>query len=155
MSKPWNKIQTFWRMPIKDKQWFFICFGLCGVAKLAIQCLSYQRLSVYFGHSCKMSVASSLVSKQQHQQALVIRRAVALASRYTPWQSTCLTQALVAKFWCQRFQIPYFFYIGLSKGSKVSTSVDAHAWVTVGPIAVTGGQSLETHHVICSYTNVF
>lgn len=144
---------TFWRMPIKAKQMFFICFCLCGVAKIAIHWLSYKRLSIYFGHSCKMLSASTLASPKQLQQALAIRRAIALAAHYTPWNSSCLTQALVAKFWCQRYNIPYLFFIGIAK-KKHSPTIDAHAWVTTGPLAITGGQSLETHQVICSYSNV-
>lgn len=144
------KIATFSRIPRQEKNMFFISFCLCAMAKIAIQCMSYKRLSAYFGNSCQMLVASTLLSPQQLQHALTIRRVIALAARYTPWTSTCLTQALVAKFWCQRFQIPYLFFIGLTKES----SRPAHAWITAGPIAVTGGHALVTHHVICSYSNV-
>ena len=148
------KIQTFWRMPYKEKQLFFMNFCLCGIAKVAIQCLSYKRLSVYFGRSCQMLVASTLISKEQIQQVLTIRRAIALAARYTPWNSSCLIQALIAKFWCQRHHIPYLFFIGLAKKSNQPLRREAHAWITAGPIAVTGGHSLGTHQVICSYSNV-
>lgn len=148
------KIQTFWRMPYKEKLRFFINVCLCGIAKVAIQCLSYQRLSVYFGCSCQMLVASTLISKEQIQQVLTIRRAIALAARYTPWNSSCLTQALIAKFWCQRYHIPYLLFIGLAKESHQPLKHKAHAWITAGPIAVTGGHGFETHQVICSYSNV-
>lgn len=148
------KIATFYRMPYQEKKMFFINFFLCALAKVAIRCLSYKRLSAYFGYSRQMLVASTLPSKQQLQHALSIRRTIALTSRYTPWVSTCLAQALVAKFWCQRYQIPYFLFIGLAKEKKQSSGVDAHAWITAGPIAITGGYALVTHHVICSYSNV-
>lgn len=148
------KIVTFWRMSYKDKRMFFINFCLCGIAKLATQCLSYKRLSAYFGNSCQMLVASTLISKEQINQVLSIRRSIHLSARYTPWNSSCLTQALVAKFWCQRYQVPYLFFIGLAKVGDKSFKREAHAWITAGPIAITGGNGLETHHVICSYSNV-
>jgi hypothetical protein len=102
-----------------------------------------------------MLVASTLASKEHMQQAIFIRRTINLASRYTPWNSNCLVQALVAKFWCQRHAVPYLFFIGVAKKTNPPTQHKAHAWVTVGPIPLTGGgqQCLETHHVICSYSN--
>ncbi len=101
-----------------------------------------------------MLVVSTLISKEQIQQVLTIRRGIALAARYTPWDSSCLTQALIAKFWCQRYQIPYLFFIGLAKESNQPLRREAHAWITAGPIAVAGGHSLGAHQVICSYSNV-
>lgn len=148
------KIATFYRMPYQEQKMFFINFFLCALAKIAIHCLSYKRLSAYFGHFRQMLVASTLPSTQQIQQALSIKRSIVLTARYTLWDSTCLTQALVAKFWCQRYQIPYFLFIGLAKEKKQSSDINAHAWITVGPIAITGGHALVTHHVICSYSNV-
>lgn len=124
------------------------------MAKIAIKCLSYKRLSAYFGNFRQMLVASTLPTKQQLQQALKIRRIIALTLRFTPWTSTCLAQALVAKFWCQHYRIPYFLFIGLAKEKKHSSANDAHAWITTGPIAITGGYALTTHQVICSYSNV-
>lgn len=149
------KALTFWRMPFKEKAIFFINFWLLGIAKLAIQLMSYKRLSGYFGHSCKMLVASTLISQKQIQQALFIRRTILRAARYTPWNSNCLPQALVAKFWCQRYKIPYLFFIGLAKKSDLPLGRDAHAWITAGAVAITGGHCLETHHVICSYSSEF
>lgn len=148
------KIATFYRMPRQEKNMFFISFCLCAIAKIAIQCISYKRLSAYFGNSCQMLVASTLLLPQQLQHALTTRRVIALTARYTPWKSNCLTEVLVAKFWCQRYQIPYLLFIGLAKESKRPLGVDAHAWITAGPIAVTGGHALVTHQVICSYSNV-
>lgn len=116
--------------------------------------LSYQRLRVYFGKGCQMLVASTILSNEQLQHALLTRRSIALAVRFTPWKSTCLTQALVAGFWCRYYQIPYVFFIGLNKNSA-PLEKDAHAWVVAGPIAITGGYSLSTHHVISSYSNAF
>src|SRR3990167_7103791 len=120
------KIVTFYLMPSQEKKMFFINFLLCGLAKVAIQCLPYKRLSGYFGNSCQMLVASTLLSQQQLQHALTIRRAIILAARYTPWKTNCLAQALVAKFWCQRYHIPYLLFIGLAKERKLSLSIEAH-----------------------------
>ena len=140
-------------MSLKAKIMFFINFLLFGLAKIAIQCLSYKQLSRHFGKSCRMLVASTLLSKQQLQQALMIKRAIALTLRYLPWEANCLPKALVARFWCKYYHVPYLLFIGLAKDKKISSRIDAHAWITAGPIAITGEFSFETYHVICSYSN--
>jgi len=150
----YKKVQTFWRMPAQEKKLFFVNLCLLGIARVAILFLPYQKLHSYCGKGCQMLVASTLLSSQQLPQAQLLRRAIALAVRYAPWKSSCLTQALVAGFWCRYYRIPYILFIGLNHNSKPSEK-DAHAWVMAGPIAVTGGQGLNTHQVISSYSNVF
>ncbi len=133
---------------------FFINFCLCGIARASISCLSYKRLHPYFGNSYPMKVASTILSKEQIYYALQIRRSIALTVKYTPWNSSCLTQAMVAKFWCQYYGIPYFLFVGLAKKSDKPLGQDAHAWITTGPIAITGGYSFGAYHVIYSYSNL-
>ncbi len=147
------KYRTFWHMTRTAKKMFVMNLLLSGIAKIGIQCLSYKRLSKYFGQSCQMLTASTLISPEQLQQALVIKRTIRLMSRYTPWHSNCLCQALVAKFWCAQYNLPYFFYIGLDKNSHLPLK-KAHAWITAGPIIISGGNCLETHYVISTYSNV-
>ncbi|MDF1646739.1 MAG: lasso peptide biosynthesis B2 protein [Legionellaceae bacterium] len=76
-------------------------------------------------------------------------------TRYTPWTLTCLTQALIAKGWCRYYQIPYLLFIGIDKTPTHLSQREAHAWVTAGPISITGGghQCFQTHHVISSFSN--
>lgn len=149
-----RKLATFIRLPAQQKLFFILNFGLCGFAKTCILLFSYRTLSRYFGRSHQMTMASSLTTIQQHQRALFIRRGVRLAARYTPWDSSCLTQALVAKFWCDRWKIPYFLFIGLAKNSSKPLGKEAHAWVTAGRLAITGGYCFESHHVISTFSNV-
>ena len=148
------KIMSFFRLSWRQKLGFLINFTLCGVARAAINLFNYRTLRPYFGYACPMKVASTLLPKETYRRVWAIRRSIELAARYTPWDSSCLTQAMVAKFWCQFYGIPYFFFIGFAKKSTKPLGQDAHAWVTAGPIAITGGHSLETHQVIYSFTNL-
>ncbi len=150
-----QKVKTFWQLPIKQKLFFFLNYGLSGIAKATILLLPYRILSRYFGYSHQMTVASTLLTtSQQYRRAHMLRQAVRLACAYTPWDSSCLTQALLAKFWCSHWGIPYFFYIGLLKNSTKPLGKDAHAWVTAGPLAITGGYCFQTHHVISSFSSI-
>jgi hypothetical protein len=140
-------------MPFKQKNMFFINFFLCGIARFHIKLLPYKYIAPYFGTCCRMMVASTIISRQQIQQALLIGRSVKLAARFTPWDSSCLTQAMVAKFWCQYHRIPYLFFIGFAKNGEKPLGKEAHAWITAGPVALTGGHSLSSHQVVLSYSN--
>lgn len=146
-----NKALSFWRMPFKYKGLFFINFLLCGLARASINLLPLRRLMPYFGQFNKTITVSTLVSTEQRRQAYLIGKSVRLAAKYTPWDSSCLTQAMVAKFWCRLYRIPYIFYIGFAKAVEESSGYKAHAWITAGPVAITGGNGLADYHVVSSY----
>lgn len=149
-----RKLKTFMCLPIKKKVFFVVNYTLCGVAKALILILPYRILSRYFGYSHRMIIASTLPTQTQRQLARAVRQSVRLAAAHTPWDSSCLTQALVAKFWCDRWGIPYFLFIGLQKNRAKPLGREAHAWLTSGPIAITGGYCFDSHHVISSFSSL-
>ena len=148
------KILQFFKLPKNEMLLFLLNVLLCGLAKFAILVFPYKKLSPYFGTYHPMMSASTLLTIEQQHQALRIRRLVQLAARHTPWDSSCLTQAMVAKFWCQRHQVPYFMFIGLPKTIPDASNYEAHAWLTAGPIPITGGQGWLTHQVLLTYSNL-
>ncbi len=146
-----RKINTFLRMRLKIKCLFCVNFIFCGIARLSIHCVPLKYLSPHFGELYKNTQLSTIISEQQLQHALQLRRSIQLAAKYTPWDSSCLTQAMVAKFWCQYLNIPYVLYIGFAKDKTKPKGYAAHAWLTAGPIAITGKYSFSKFHVISSY----
>lgn len=74
-----------------------------------------------------------------------------MGCKYTPWKSTCLVEAMIGKFWCERFHIPYVFYIGFRKDASKPEGLGSHAWLTAGPVMVSGGDSFAEFAVISSY----
>lgn len=146
-----RKIILFWRMPIQSQLLFMLNFFLCGIARAIIKVMPFRRLTPYFGQFQKITMLSIIAPKKQYNQALFIGRSVRLAAKYTPWNSSCLTQAMIAAFWCRRFHIPYVFYIGFAKSVDEPSGYKAHAWVSVGPIAITGGNGSASFQVVSSY----
>ena len=146
-----TKSITFWGMQFKYKLLFIINFMLCGIARAAINLFPFPRLSPYLGQFQKTTILSTLVSNQQRQRARLIGNSVRLAAKHTPWDSSCLTQAMVAKFWCRFYRIPYILYIGFTKSAEEPSGYKAHAWITAGPVAITGGNGLADYHVVSSY----
>lgn len=145
-----SKTLSFWRMPFRFKTMLAINYVLCGIAKGSIHLLPLPRLSTYFGQFNKMTTVSTITTQQQIQRALVIGKSVRIAAKYTPWDSSCLTQAMVAKFWCSIFKIPYVLYIGFAKSTAAASGYDAHAWITAGPIVLTGGSGSFGHYTVVS-----
>jgi hypothetical protein len=146
-----KKVSLFWQIPFKLKMLFFINFFLCGIARACILLFSLKRLSPYFGILHRNTIFSTILSKKQCHHAVQLRRSIKLASKYTPWNSNCLTQAMVAKFWCQQLNIPYVLYIGFAKDMNKTNGYAAHAWLTAGPVTITGELSFPHFHVISSY----
>lgn len=149
----YRKLRTLWHIPLQQKKLIVVSFFLCGIARAAIKTLSFQKLNLYFGEKCHGTLCSTRLSPAQISQALLIKRAIRIAAQYTPWISNCLSQAMVAKFFCDRYNIPYMFYIGFSAGQTPTKKLEGHAWVTAGPIAVTGGHGFVTHRTLLSYTS--
>lgn len=150
-----RKVLVFWGIPFKYKVMFFINFFLCGIARAAIKILPLPYLAPYFGKLDKTTIVSQVISKKQIGQVLQMGRSVRLAAKYTPWDSSCLTQAMVAKFWCRLFKIPYVFYIGFAKSAESASGYKGHAWVTAGPVAITGGHSFSEFRVVSSYFSTY
>ncbi|MCH9690053.1 MAG: lasso peptide biosynthesis B2 protein [Gammaproteobacteria bacterium] len=146
-----KKVYLFWHLPFKLKILFCINFFLCGIARACILLFPLKRLSPYFGILYKNIMCSTILSKKQLRHATQLRRSIKLAAKYTPWNSNCLTQAMVAKFWCQQLNIPYILYIGFAKNIDKPNGYAAHAWLTAGPIAITGELSFPHYQVISSY----
>ncbi len=138
-------------MSLKFKAGLCLNFGLCGVARfLAIVCpLKY--LTPYFGTCSPNAILSTIISSRQHHKARAIGKSIQLAAERTPWNSNCLTQAMVAVFWCRFFKIPCIFYIGFAKSEDERSGYKAHAWVKAGAVAVTGGDGLLNYQVVSSY----
>lgn len=155
MRKIKTKILAFWRTTYANKKIFIISFFLCGIFSIVIRFVSYKQISIYFGNYCQRLIASTLISKEQLQQARLIQHLIILVEQYTPWNTTCLAKALVARFWCKYYDISYMFFIGLAIKESSLSMHDAHAWIMAGPIALSGSQCFDTHHIIASYSNKF
>lgn len=147
-----QKTLTFWRMRFKLKCLFAVNYLLCGIARAFINLFPLKALAPYFGALHKNIIFSTVLTQSQRNHAIQLRRSIALAAKYTPWDSNCLTQAMVAKFWCARLHIPYVLYIGFTKNADKPSGYASHAWLTAGPVAITGEHSFSSFNVVSSYT---
>lgn len=88
------------------------------------------------------------------QQARRVGWAVRAASRFTPWQSTCLVQVLAAQQMLQERLLPGAFYIGAVPGAREAGAegLDAHAWLKCGGRFITGEQGHERYAVVSVFS---
>ena len=142
-----SKLRTFFiRMPLRKKIWFLFMWPLTGLFRMAILALPFRFYRFVLGRKIANTELCALVTDSQLKRAWQIGSAVELSARFTPWESKCLVQALVAVCWCRLYRIPHITYLGVRKDEH--GAMKAHAWVTVGKAIITGR---EGH---CAYTIV-
>ena len=146
-----RKWQSWRRMPVTERGWFFIAFPLLGLARFGILTVPFRWMAPLLGHNHQTSAFIPLASPEQWRQALAIGRGIRTAARYTPWESRCLAQAMVARCLLGLRGLPYGLYFGLCKDSSEAGGMHAHAWVCTGPVAVTGGHSFGQFTVVGAF----
>ena len=85
------------------------------------------------------SAAVSLQEVSPEQERLVERVAhvIPRVAGRLPWRADCLVQATAAKRWLCASGIASTIHFGVPKEKQ--PAFEAHAWLTVGTIIVTGG----------------
>lgn len=64
--------------------------------------------------------------------------ALGAAAAHTPWQSTCLCQALAGAAMLRRRRLPSTLYLGVARDASAPERVAAHAWLCCDDAIVTG-----------------
>ena len=81
------------------------------------------------------------------RQVVWVRWAIETAARHLPWKPVCLPQAVTAQWMLRRRGIPSTVYLG----ADPARGYDAHAWVRVGALVVTGGPGQDRFTVVSSF----
>lgn len=133
--------------------WLLPVWLMLGLGKLAVFFLPFRHLAPRLGSHKGVAPWLPLLNSTQTERALQIGRVVRMASRYTPWNSNCFPQAIVASFLLRWYNVPYMLFFGLAHGEKGS-KIQAHAWVACGPIQVTGGMSFGAFTVVGCFAGI-
>lgn len=111
---------------------------LLAAARLRLLRLGLSHFTSHLTHH-RTIPGTQRVSADQLAQALELGQLVAIAARYTPWQSHCLTQVLVLQQLLAQRNIPGCFSLGVRKAhSNGPEALDAHAWLQCGDAIVNG-----------------
>lgn len=94
-----------------------------------------------------VAVRIPLLNFSQEMRAWQISQVIYLVARYTPWNSNCFPQAIVARLLLGFYRIPYTLCFGLMRDPHTG-EFKAHAWVAAGRVCVTGGTGFDQYTVV-------
>lgn len=142
-----RKLATFRGLSTRSKLLLPLAWLLLGVFRVIILLIPLKRLAPLFGRDAGIDPWLPLVTSPQISRARDIRRAVALAVKYSPWSPNCYPQALTARVLLRLHRIPHVLFFGLARSANAG-GLDAHAWLISGPVVVSGGPSFGRYTVV-------
>ncbi|MCG8609285.1 MAG: lasso peptide biosynthesis B2 protein [Pseudomonadales bacterium] len=142
-----RKVKSFLKQPVLTKLGFIPCWFLLGIARWVTFKIPFARIAPKLGTHVGVAPWIPILTREQEQKALILGRLVRLTARYTPWDSNCLPQAIVARSLLGLYHIPYALCFGLMFDPDTH-EMKAHAWVATGRIQVVGGNSFSQFTVV-------
>lgn len=124
-------------------------FCLTGLVRLVILLLPFRWLSKVLGRHMRESPMKE--GAAESALARMIGRGIETVSRYTPWESKCLVQAIVGKMMLRQYGIANTLYLGV--GRDEGNSLIAHAWLRCGETIITGRQGRERFTVVGKFAH--
>ena len=125
-------------------------FVLLGVARLAVLTVPFRIYGRHLGREAPLDTVTVAVSTAQMARTLSIARVVRRTAKITPWASLCLPQAMVSALLLRLADIPYCAIFGLAPNTDAASDnlMEAHAWVRVEDVNVTGGQDVSRYTIV-------
>jgi hypothetical protein len=120
-----------------------------GFARLALALFPFRRISKSLGQPRLESPSRS--TNALAARAAEIGWAVETMSRYTIWDTACLTQAIAVTWMLKRRGIPSTLYLGTAMDD--ARALTAHAWVRSGTHILTGSTGHERYSVIAFFSS--
>lgn len=148
-----GKFQVFYQLSLEEKTWFISLYVLSGIARLAVITLPFRWIIRLLGQSVENRQLCVLASQQQLKTAHRIGLITNVVSKYTPWQTKCLIQAMIARYLLGYYRIPYVLYIGIKNVNRQETELKGHAWLCVGHSVITGRQGHHTFTIASSFVS--
>jgi hypothetical protein len=140
MLRKLNKAFHYWTILLEAFFWL-------GIARLVILTMPFRWVEPTLGK--RMAESPTDVLPHEPQQLKQVAWAVNTMSRYTPWQSKCLVQAMAAKRMLQSRKIVSTLYLGVTRSNP--KPLEAHAWLRSGSVYVTGGEGHKHFTVVAMF----
>lgn len=130
-----KRINKFlFKVSIKEKLLFVEAFFLTGLMRAKILKVPFNKLKKELGTYNTESVEDVVLD--DYKIAKTVRDVVVTISKFTPWESLCLVQAMTVQRMLKKRGISTTIYLGVNKENK---NMVAHAWIRCGQMFVTGG----------------
>lgn len=148
MFKP---LRTFLRLPLRQKLWFVLLYPLSGMVRAMILAVPFARYARLLGERRGNDQLLMLVEPRAEQMAWRIGRIIEQVARFTPWESKCLVQAILARLMCRYYRLPYVLHLGVTRNQEQGHPLKAHAWVSVGRWVIVGGEGHRAFTIVSTY----
>ncbi len=147
-----------WRTLFKldPSQWLWLLplyFG-SGILRLALLSLPFRWIAPLLGRQSGNKRICSIANREQQAFAIKTGYLVRGVCKYTPWESQCLVQAILASLVLQFHRIPHVTFLGVDYKTESVSLLQAHAWVCAGNVFVTGGDGFKHFTVVSSFTSM-
>lgn len=124
---------------------FPFLFVALGLARATALCAPFRTYAPVFGELCEDPatappgvITTPRAPSRAGRRARHIGRTIESVARFTPWNSNCLAQALVAALCLRVARIGFSVHFGMIASEKGAASIEAHSWVMAGAYPVTG-----------------
>ncbi len=148
-----RKLKTLAGFNLHQQMWLIPLFFLSGLMRLAILALPFRWISPWLGQYYRNITLTPLATEEQQLFSRQIGMVIRAICKYTPWQSKCLVQAMLARIILHQYGIPHIIYLGLARSDTSESGLEAHAWVNSGKCFVTGANGYRNFTVVASYYN--
>ena len=132
-----------------DRRLLLEAFSWLGLVRILVALLPFARIASMF--RLKQGEDLAPLDEALEEKAARVGRAVRVAARRLPWDSTCLTQAVAGAVLLRRRGIPSTFYLGVAKDVTASEGLSAHAWLRCGDAILTGASGHERFAVVSAF----
>jgi hypothetical protein len=80
-----------------------------------------------------------------------VGRAVRRVAAHTPWECSCLVQALAGAALLNRRDVDATVYLGVTKDPSAPEGIRAHAWLRCGTLILTGDSGREAFTTLATF----
>ncbi|MCK9372317.1 MAG: lasso peptide biosynthesis B2 protein [Sulfuricurvum sp.] len=146
-----RKLMVWHALPLAQKALFFEAAYFLGIARLMVAFIPFKRIAPTLGTLIdKNDLPKETVTDTR---AIHIAHAIALAVRYTPWESVCLPQAIAAQRMLRRRGLEWNLYLGVARDEEGS-GLKAHAWLRNGTVILCGAAGHRNFTVVSVFSSI-
>jgi len=132
-----------------DKLLLLYIFILLAIVRLLLLLVPFRYITVWLGKYMK---ESPYIDGTQDIFINRVGWAIQVVSKYTPWESKCLVQAITAKIVLRHKRLQNTMYLGVAKDRE--EQMIAHAWLRSGNKLVTGGRNSSMFTVVAKFADL-
>jgi len=97
-----------------------------------------RRMGTLVGPTVVLAHPNAQERSSETPLAWVVGQAIQRAARSVPFRAVCIQQAVAGRIMLRRRGIDSVLHLGVAPAGSPEETLEAHVWLNVGPIRVTG-----------------